>query len=172
MQTTTVHVLAAQAVNAAQKFVHERVIAGPTVVTARASEIQGDRSGPQIRERALEIAGESAMDMEMGVTACRDPYDSPFTPTGRLCHLRPSSCFLCPNSLVFQDHLPRILAFRDTVLAQQPNFTPSEFQAVWGAALASIEAIIAEFSPRQIEEAASVLPVPIHIPISQRIQLS
>lgn len=172
MQTTTVHFMAAKAVNTAQKFVYDRVTLGPTVVAAQAEDIRGTGKEAQILEKALETTAESAKDIEMGVTACRDPYDSPFTASGKLCHLRPSSCFLCPNALVFLDHLPRIMAFRNTVVAQEPNFTPTEFQAVWGAALASIDAIMGEFSPEQLEQASLALPGSVHIPISQRIQLS
>lgn len=170
MQSTTIHVLAAKVTNAAQEYVYNSIIQGPRVIPAEALKFSLAGSDETVRELAARTASESPKDMEMGVTACKNPYDSPFTTAGKLCHVRPSMCFLCPNALIFQDHLPRILNFRDTLLAQQPNFHPQEFQTAWGGTLASVEAILKEFSPAQLEAASGSAAAHVHIPISQRVQ--
>ena len=170
MQSTTIHVLAARVTNAAQEYVYNSILQGPTVIPAEALELSLGRDDETVRELAARTLRESPKDMEMGVTACKNPYASPFTTAGKLCHVRPSMCFLCPNALIFQDHLPRILAFRETLLAQQPNFHPQDFQSIWGGTLMSIETILGEFSPAQVEAASESGPAPVHIPVSQRVQ--
>ena len=170
MQSTTIHVLAAKVTNAAQEYVYNSIVQGPVVIPAEASKLSLGQGDETVRDLAARTVNESPKDMEMGVTACRNPYDSPFTTAGTLCHVRPSMCFLCPNALIFQDHLPRILTFRDTLLAQQPNFHPQEFQSAWGGTLASMEAILKEFSPTQLEAASGSAAARVHIPISQRVQ--
>ncbi len=170
MQSTTIHVLAAKVTNAAQEYVYNSIVQGPVVIPAKASKLSLGQGDETVMDLAARTADESPKDMEMGVTACKNPYDSPFTTAGTLCHVRPSMCFLCPNALIFQDHLPRILSFRDTLLAQQPNFHPQEFQTAWGGTLASMEAILKEFSPTQLEAASGSAAAHVHIPISQRVQ--
>lgn len=170
MQSTTIHVLAAKVTNAAQEYVYNSIVPGPTVIPAKASKLSLGQGDETLGDLAVRTVNESPKDMEMGVTACKNPYDSPFTTTGALCHVRPSMCFLCPNALIFQDHLPRILTFRDTLLAQQPNFRPQDFHTVWGATIASVEAILGEFSPAQLQAAADSGSAPVHVPISQRVQ--
>ena len=54
-------------------------------------------------------------DRAMNVAHCASPYESPFSPAGRLCEHRPSMCFACPNAIVFADHLPRILGYREVL---------------------------------------------------------
>lgn len=171
MQTTTINILSAQAVNAAQNFVHDKLLVNPTVVKRSAAESINDDVDTPISEVAELVLHESAKDVEMGVTSCRDPYDSPFTQSGKLCHVRPSACFLCPNALIFVDHLPRILAFRQMITAQRTILAPQEFQSRWGQSLESIEAILSEFTEAQLQEASTAL-IPLHVPLTQRIQLS
>lgn len=170
MQSTTIHVLAAKVTNAAQEYVYNSIVQGPVVIPAKASKLGLGQGDETVRDLAVRTVNESPKDMEMGVTACKNPYESPFTTAGTLCHVRPSMCFLCPNALIFQDHLPRILSFRETLLAQQPNFHPQEFQKMWGATIASMEAILKEFSPAQLKAASASGAAPVHIPISQRVR--
>lgn len=172
MQTTTVHILAAKATNAAQRLVYESLSKGPSVTARPAPEVAQNHKDPDTRLAAENTANESRRDVEMGVTACKDPYDSPFSARGTLCHVRPSMCFLCPNALIFQDHIPRIMAFRRTILSQRPSYPPLEFHSMWGQTLAAMESILGEFSPAQIEAAESPQQTldKVHVPISQRVR--
>lgn len=171
MQTTTVHILAAKATNAAQRLVYESLSEGPSVTTRPAPEVAQTHQDADTRLAAETTVNESWRDVEMGVTACKNPYDSPFSTQGTLCHVRPSMCFLCPNALIFQDHIPRIMAFRRTILSQRQSYPPLAFHSMWGQTLASIESILGEFSPAQIEAAESPEQTleKVHIPISQRV---
>ena len=39
-------------------------------------------------------------------------------------------CFACPNAIVFTDHLPRILAYRDILRRHENEMTPTQFAAM------------------------------------------
>ena len=171
MQTTTVHVIAAKVTNIAQKMVYDSLISAPTVVPIEAATAEQLSSRSKMEKTlAAQTLAASPKDMEMAVAACKDPYDSPFSVTGKLCHVRPSMCFLCPNALIFVDHLPRILAFRRTLEERRPDYSPLEFQAIWGQTMNSIETILANFSATQLEQSATTATENIHIPLAQKVR--
>ena len=169
-QSTTVHVLAAAAVNAAQQQVFTRIQRGPVFVNAPANAI--DREADDVVSAAAdaEVAA-TPTDRAMNVAHCASPYESPFSPAGRLCEHRPSLCFECPNAIVFADHLPRILAYREVLLDHEKEMPPAQFAAVYGQQVANIEQILDEFSPEQRDQASrdvKSLTEGVHIPLSQR----
>jgi hypothetical protein len=105
----------------------------------------------------------------MNVTQCTSPYESPFTPAGRLCEHRPSMCFACPNAIVFADHLPRVLAYREILRGHENEMPPAQFAAVHGQQLVNVERILGEFSPAEIENARTAHEtVAVHLPLTQR----
>lgn len=167
-QSTTVHVLAGAAVNAAQHQVFER-LRGPLFVKAPAASLQGDHPAAVAAAAAAELES-TPTDRSMNVAHCAAPYDSPYGSAGRLCEHRPSMCFACPNAIVFTDHLPRILAYRDILRRHENEMTPTQFAATHGQQLRNIERIIDEFTPveRERAQAAYELDGAVHVPISQR----
>lgn len=168
-QSTTVHVLAGAAVNAAQQQVFDR-LRGPIFVKASAQIVADGASGLLADAAAAESSGTSA-ERSMNVTHCAAPYGSPHTPHGRLCEHRPSMCFACPNAIVFADHLPRILLYREILSNHEKEMPPAQFAALHGQQLRNIEYILNEFSPQDRENArreSAALGTTVHIPISQR----
>jgi len=165
-QSTTVQVLAGNAVNAAQSQVFHRV-RGPVFVRAAASTVD-DAAGDLGAAAAAELAS-SATDQGINVTQCTSPYESPFTPAGRLCEHRPSMCFACPNAIVFADHLPRVLAYREILRGHENEMPPAQFAAVHGQQLVNVERILHEFSPTEIENARTACETAsVHVPLTQR----
>lgn len=165
-QSTTVHVLAGIAVNAAQHQVFDRA-RGPIFVHAAASTVD-DASGDLAAAAAAELAS-SATEHGINVTQCTSPYESPFTPAGRLCEHRPSMCFACPNAIVFADHLPRVLAYREILRNHENEMPPAQFAAVHGQQLVNVERILHEFSTTELENArAAHETAAVHVPLSQR----
>lgn len=165
-QSTTVHVLAGSAVNAAQNQVFDRV-RGPVFVRAAAGTVS-DAAGDLGAAAAAELAS-SETDRGVAVTQCTSPYESPFTPAGRLCEHRPSMCFACPNAIVFADHLPRVLAYREILRGHENEMPPTQFAAVHGQQLVNVERILREFSPEEIENARTAHEtVSVHVPLTQR----
>lgn len=167
-QSTTVHVLAGAAVNAAQNQVFER-LRGPLFVNAPAIAVQGEDHAELSAAATAELESTST-DRSMNVAHCTSPYASPYSTAGRLCEHRPSMCFACPNAIVFTDHLPRILAYRDILYSHQNEMPPAQFAATHGQQLRNIERIIDEFAPAERERAQRdhELHPAVHIPISQR----
>lgn len=169
-QSTTVHVLAGEAVTTAQSQVLDRLREGPTLVTASAHELT-TAPDPLVAAAATTATAASITDRAMGPATCTDPYDSPYTLAGRLCEHRPSMCFACPNAIVFADHLPRLLAYREILEDQRRELAPQHFAATHGQQLLNIEAILSQFTPEQIERATNELTQTsqiIHVPLGQR----
>ncbi|WP_307129092.1 hypothetical protein [Streptomyces sp. B1I3] len=44
-------------------------------------------------------------ELDMGVSNCKDPHDSPHSVPGKLCHVAPTMCMACGNVIT-----PRALA--------------------------------------------------------------
>lgn len=168
-QSTTVHVLAGAAVNAAQQQVFDR-LQGPVFVKDSAQKVADEASGLLADAATAESTGTSA-ERSMNVTHCVAPYDSPHTPQGRLCEHRPSMCFACPNAIVFTDHLPRILLYREILRNHEREMPPAQFATLHGQQLRNIEYILNEFSPQDRENArreSAALGTTVHVPLSQR----
>lgn len=169
-QSTTVHVLAGAAVNAAQQQVFTRIQRGPVFVNTPAHAIDRDIDDALTAAADAEVAS-TPTDRAMNVAHCASPYESPFSPAGRLCEHRPTMCFACPNAIVFADHLPRLLAYREVLRGHEKEMPPAQFAAVYGQQVANIEQILDEFSPEQREQASrdlDGLTERVHIPLSQR----
>jgi hypothetical protein len=136
---TTAHVLAGRAVTRAQRKVFERVATRPVFIDAEAERRLDD---PEIAE-AVELTVEQAVAMrdgqhDMGLTHCRDPYDSPYTPGRRLCHVAPAMCMLCRNAVVFTSQLPRLLLLADHIERMRTALEPRQWTAVWGGQAAAL----------------------------------
>jgi hypothetical protein len=136
---TTAHVLAGRAINRAQQKVFERLATRPVFVDA---EAERRLDAPEIAE-AIGMTADQAAAMrdgqhDMGLTNCRDPYDSPYTPGNRLCHVAPAMCMLCRNAVVFTSQLPRLLLLADHIEHMRTVLEPRRWTAVWGAQAAAL----------------------------------
>lgn len=168
-QTTTVHTIAAQTVLRAQQKVLQRASQGPTFVAATAAEVSESPTDPELAEIAATVAAETPTEQELTIAACRDPYDAPFMDQGALCHASPSMCLQCRNAIVFRDHLPRLIAYREALDAIENNTPPRVFSEIYGQQRVNIDAIVAEFPPEQIE-AARRADIHLHRPLGQRAE--
>lgn len=169
-QTTTVHTIAAQTVLRAQQKVLQRAAQGPTFVAAVAAEVAETEADPELAQLAAGVGEETPSEQELTIAACRDPYDAPFMLRGLLCHASPSMCLQCGNAVVFRDHLPRLIAYREALDAIENTTPPTVFSEVYGQQQVNIDAIIAEFPPEQID-AARQQNVRLHRPLGQRAEL-
>lgn len=169
-QSTTVHVLAGTAVNSAQSQVFDRLREGPVFVKSPARALAAGESNALSSAATAELSS-SPTDRAMNVAQCSAPYDSPFSPAGRLCEHRPSMCFACPNAIVFADHLPRVLAYRDILQGHEREMPPEQFAAVHGQQLMNVERILGEFTSAEIQTAEDQLDSfqsTVHVPLAQR----
>lgn len=173
-QSTTVHVIAAQTINRAQTQVFDRMVHGPTLVVDQASAYTGS-SDSELSALALGVARESAVEQQLATTACRSPYESPFVPTGQLCHASPTLCLRCPNAVVFVDHLPRLLFYGTVLDHLKESMAPAAFAEVHGQQLTNLRFVLDKFTPQQIEEGEKLVAQDtqtLHLPLGQRVRLS
>lgn len=170
-QSTTVHILAANAITAAQTQVFERATNGPKFIPMTTLEALDMPLPVEIKSAAQAELGQSVAESNLGVGQCSDPYASPYGDAGRLCQVRPAMCFACPNAIIFSDHLPRLLGYRKILEAHQLEMAPTVFAATHGQQLQNIDRILAEFTPEEIHRArttATSWGTTVHIPLSQR----
>ncbi|WP_329144857.1 hypothetical protein OIU91_09855 [Streptomyces sp. NBC_01456] len=142
---TTAHVMAGRAVNRAQQWVFERVSQRPLFIEEEAEQRLEE---PEVAE-AVGMDPDQAHNMrmgqlDMGLTHCRNPYDSPHTPGAQLCHVAPAMCMLCRNAVIFTSQLPRLLLFADHIERMRAVLDPARWQAVWGKQAAALKGLFAE----------------------------
>jgi hypothetical protein len=168
-QTTTVHTIAAQTVLRAQHKVLDRAQHGPTFLDAKAADIAAGPHDSDIAALATSVSEESPAEQQLTLSACRDPYNAPFGQSGSLCHASPSQCLQCRNAVIFRDHLPRLIVYRDVLDDIEKTMPPIQFSAVYGQQLANLDAILAEFPADQIEFARRQ-NTDLHRPLGQRAE--
>jgi hypothetical protein len=113
----------------------------------------------------------SAGELDMGLTNCRDPYDSPHAPAGTLCHVAPAMCMLCRNAVVFTAQLPRLLQLAGHIQAQRDVLDPPRWQAVWGRQAAALAELFAA-CPEETAKARAAVKAspPLDLPLGMRTE--
>ncbi|MGW1538791.1 hypothetical protein ACWCPM_00575 [Streptomyces sp. NPDC002309] len=171
-QGTTLRMISGQVITAAQQSWFAKATAGPVVLDAAAeASLAEEETAPALRE--LGLSAEQVEDlrsgaMEMGVTSCRDPFDSPFSRPGDLCTVAPLRCLECRNAWVLPSHLPQLLLFQDHLEALRTRLSPVHFQTLWGQTAANLAAVLAERTEaessaarRHIAEGTATLQLPL-----------
>ncbi|WP_405817428.1 hypothetical protein OG705_00265 [Streptomyces sp. NBC_00838] len=145
--------------NRAQQLVFDRLAGKPVLVTPQAQSRLGEPEIAQAMGVSAELgAALSAGELDMGVSNCKDPLDSPHSSPGKLCHVAPAMCMVCANAVVFVTQLPQQLLLSDHIERMRLAQTPTVWEAVWGRqarALAEVFEECAEHLPaarRAIEE--------------------
>lgn len=168
-QTTTVHTIAAQTVLRAQRKVLERASNGPTFIDATAADVAASPIDSDVAALAASVAEESPTEQQLTLSACRDPYEPPVGQTGSLCHASPSLCLQCSNAVIFRDHLPRLVIYRDLVDDIEKTMPPIQFSEIYGQQRINIDAVLNEFTSDHIE-AARQQTAHLHRPLGQRAE--
>ncbi|MEU0136913.1 hypothetical protein ABZ172_23240 [Streptomyces sp. NPDC006296] len=156
---TTARVLAGAAMNRAQTLVFDRLADKPVLVNPRVQSRLGEPEVAQALGVSPELgAALSAGELDMGVTNCKNPHDSPHSTPGKLCHVAPAMCMICTNAVVFVSQLPQQLLLSDHIERMRLTQPPMVWDAVWGRqakALAEVFEECAEHIPaarRAIED--------------------
>ncbi|MFF7249974.1 hypothetical protein ACFZBU_39500 [Embleya sp. NPDC008237] len=156
---TTAHVLAGRAITTAQQRVFERATRGPILLDEAAVDLLDEPSQQAaVAMTPAQAAAMRAGELDMGLTHCRDPYDSPYTPGRSLCHVAPLMCMLCRNAVVFPTQLPRLVLLAEHIERMRAALAPPHWQAVWGAQAAALEEVFrecADLMPAARERAAA-----------------
>ncbi|MDF9813211.1 hypothetical protein [Streptomyces sp. SPB162] len=151
---TTLHVIAGHTINRAQEAWLAKAMAGPVVLDEDAAEkLEAPEALDALgltRDQAEEIR---TGELDMGVTSCRDPYDSPYSKAGDLCAVAPLRCLECRNAFVLPSNLPQLLLFADHLKGLQNRLTPAHFRTQWGQSAANLAAVLKERTPAELDKA-------------------
>ncbi|GAA2750350.1 hypothetical protein [Kitasatospora cinereorecta] len=169
-QGTTLRVISGRVITTAQQSWFDKAIAGPVVLDA-AAEAALEESAPALAELGLnaeQVEDLRSGALEMGVTSCRDPFDSPFSRPGDLCAVAPLRCLECRNAWILPSHLPQLLLFAEHLDRMRTRLSPSHFHTLWGQTAANLAAVLAErteaesaVARRHIAEGTATLQLPL-----------
>jgi hypothetical protein len=109
----------------------------------------------------------------MGVSACRDPFDSPFGKAGDLCPVAPLRCLECRHALILPSNLPQLLLLADHLDRLRTRLTPQHFHALWGQSHTNLTAVLTDRTSAEIELARrqiAVGEVDLHLPMSAHVE--
>lgn len=166
---TTLRVIAGSVITTAQQRWFRQAIEGPTVLSEQAQDSLGESgAGAAIGLSAAEVEQLRSGALDMGVTSCKDPYDSPFGRAGRLCPVAPTRCLECRNAFVLPSNLPQLLLFAAHLDKLKLRLSPRHFHALWGQSEANLREVIGartgaeiDRARRQIAEQGIVLQLPL-----------
>lgn len=171
---TTLHVIAGHVITTAQQRWLAEAITGPTVLTGD-GEAQLDHAlAPATVGLSAEQIEQLRSDaMDMGVSSCRDPLDSPFGRPGQPCPVAPLRCLECRHAVVLPSNLPQLLLLADHLESLRRRLTPQHFHTMWGQSHANLAAVLADrtdaeitLARKQIDTGATTL----HLPLSARVE--
>ncbi|MFD4974953.1 hypothetical protein [Streptomyces sp. NPDC058424] len=150
-QGTTLRVISGEVINSAQEHWFSQALQGPTVLSQEAVAAAGEST----RLQALGLTAQEANDLvqgelDMGVTHCKNPYDSPFSPAGELCSVAPLRCLECRNAWVLPSQLPQLLLFSDHLARVRQRMTPARFTAFWGQSYVNLQAVLEDRTEQEI----------------------
>ncbi|WP_258939180.1 hypothetical protein [Actinomadura luteofluorescens] len=172
---TTLHVVSGQVVSQAQRTWLDRALTGPVAL--------GDQALEELEEEpeALQALGldrgeadrlrDGALDM--GVTSCRNPFDSPYGERGELCAVAPLRCLECRNAFILPSNLPQLLLFSDHLDHLRKRLTPQHFHTLWGQSQANLRAVLSERTSVEIAAARTQITeegLSLHLPIGARTE--
>jgi len=163
-QSTTVHTIAAQTVLNAQQLVMNRM--GPAVVLEPAAKALEHHRGNQIGDAAQQTTQETPVDVELSVSSCINPMNPPHT-TDPQCFDAPRMCLTCANAVIFEDHVPRLLAYRHILKDLEPEMAPQQFASLYGQQITNIDVALSQF-PEDVVTAAKAEPSPVRVPLTMR----
>ncbi|MFJ3301412.1 hypothetical protein [Streptomyces bacillaris] len=170
-QGTTLRMISGQVITTAQQSWFDKATTGPVVLDAAAEAALDAEAAPALAELGLsaeQVEELRSGALEMGVTSCRDPFDSPFSRPGDLCAVAPLRCLECRNAWILPSHLPQLLLFADHLDRLRTRLSPVHFHTLWGQTAANLAAVLTERTEaetaaarRHIAEGATTLQLPL-----------
>jgi hypothetical protein len=171
---TTLRVIAGNVITAAQRRWFTEAVDGPVVLTEQAEASLDQAHAPQqlgLTRQQVEELRTGALDM--GVSSCRDPFDSPYGRSGQLCPVAPLRCLECRNAFVLPSNLPQLLLFAEHLERLQLRLPPQHFHQLWGQSHANLRAALADRT--DVEKALARKQITedrlsLHLPLSAQVE--
>ncbi|MFJ9167323.1 hypothetical protein ACIRN5_23475, partial [Lysinibacillus fusiformis] len=171
---TTLRVMAGHTITKAQQTWLARALEGPVVLDSESAPRLDD---PEVLD-GLGISADEAEEirqgeLDMGVSSCRNPYDSPYSPAGELCAVAPLRCLECRNAFILPSNLPQLLLFSDHLERLAARLDPRVFHQTWGQSRANLRAVLADASPTDLEQARRQVAdqdLRLQLPLSSHVE--
>lgn len=147
---TTLRIVSGEVITTAQDHWFRKAVDqqdGPTVVAPDAAGIAAEAGQLQ----ALGLDKDTAEDLvqgqlDMGVSHCTNPWQSPFSPPGELCAVAPLRCLECRNAWILPSQLPQLLIFEKHLERTKRRLPPPAFTKLWGQSYTNLRAVLADRS--------------------------
>ncbi|MCX4744511.1 hypothetical protein OG455_03080 [Kitasatospora sp. NBC_01287] len=150
-QGTTLRIISGDVITAAQEHWFRQAVDGPTVITAEAAETAAGTGLDGFGLEPPEAEGIISGQLDMGLSHCRDPRQSPYSPSGELCAVAPLRCLECRNAWILPTNLPQLLLFRSHLERSKQRLPPAVFTAQWGQSWANLLAVLADRTPEELD---------------------
>ncbi|MFF2511705.1 hypothetical protein [Streptomyces sp. NPDC058086] len=154
-QGTTLRIMSGRTIATAQQHWFDKALArvdGPTVISGAAGDVDQDLledSGLSAQEAEDIITGQ----LDMGVSHCKNPYQSPYSRPGELCAVAPLRCLECRNAWILPTHLPQLLLFKAHLERLRTFLTPPAFERLWGQSWVNLRAVLEDRTPEELDQA-------------------
>jgi hypothetical protein len=170
-QGTTLRVMSGQVISTAQDHWFNTAL-GPTVLTG-STEVLDARE----HATALGLTRQQADDirrgaLDMGLTQCSDPHNSPYGQPGDLCPVAPLRCLECRNAWVLPSNLPQLLLFAEHLDRLRLRLSPQHFAQLWGQSHTNLHAVLAERTDEEKALARKHIEageVDLHLPLAANV---
>jgi hypothetical protein len=171
---TTLHVIAGHVITTAQQRWFAEATTGPTVLTNDGESQLDHAQAPLTVGLSIEqIEQLRSGAMDMGVSSCRDPLDSPFGRPGQPCPVAPLRCLECRHAVVLPSNLPQLLLLADHLETLRRRLTPQHFHILWGQSHANLTAVLHDRTAAEIALARKHIgagEATLHLPLSARVE--
>ncbi|HEY9326703.1 MAG TPA: hypothetical protein VIS09_00435 [Streptomyces sp.] len=153
-QGTTLRIMSGRTIATAQQHWLDQAldrVDGPTVVTG-SEDINQDL----LEETGLtaeEAEGVMAGQLDMGVSHCKNPYQSPYSRPGELCAVAPLRCLECRNAWILPANLPQLLLFKVHLERLRTLLTPQAFGRLWGQSWVNLNTVLGDRTPEELAQA-------------------
>ncbi|WP_406101245.1 hypothetical protein OG698_03055 [Streptomyces sp. NBC_01003] len=153
-QGTTLRILSGRTIATAQQHWFDQAldrVDGPTVVSGTEDIDQGllEDTGLSAQEADDIMTGQ----LDMGVSHCKNPYQSPFSRPGELCAVAPLRCLECRNAWILPSNLPQLLLFQVHLERLRTLLAPRAFTRLWGQSWVNLHAVLDDRTPEELAQA-------------------
>ncbi|MER7669782.1 hypothetical protein ABTY61_15100 [Kitasatospora sp. NPDC096128] len=154
-QGTTLRIMSGRTIATAQQHWLDKAldrVDGPTVISDAPGEVDQavlEDSGLSVQEAEDIMAGQ----LDMGVSHCRNPYQSPYSRPGELCAVAPLRCLECRNAWILPTNLPQLLLFKAHLERLRTVLTPQAFERLWGQSWVNLRAVLNDRTPEELDQA-------------------
>ncbi|WP_436952221.1 hypothetical protein [Streptomyces sp. SudanB182_2057] len=171
---TTLRLIAGNVISAAQKHWLNQALNGPVVLLPRAETALDEAGAAQALGLSTEQVEQlRAGQLDMGVSSCKDPLDSPYGRPGQLCPVAPTRCLGCRNAFVLPSNLPQLLLFAAHLERLRLRLSPPHFHALWGQSRVNVTEAISARTDAEIALARQQITeqnLALHLPLAAHVE--